>query len=98
MTLPAGMSYASYAHRGAYPLIVTVILAAAFVIAAMKPGSATEKSPLIRALVFIWVGQNVLLAGSARCCVSISMSISYSLTYLRLAAESGWGLSPSGWS
>ena len=65
VALPDAMSYASYAHRGAYPLIATAILAAAFVIAAMRPGSASEKSPLIRALVFIWVGQNVLLVVSA---------------------------------
>ena len=29
-TLPADISYASYAHRGAYPLILTALLAAGF--------------------------------------------------------------------
>src|SRR5665213_1578045 len=29
--LPDGMSHAEYAHRGAYPLIVTALLAAGFV-------------------------------------------------------------------
>ena len=42
VALPDGMSYASYAHRGAYPLIVTALLAAGFVLVAMRPGSATS--------------------------------------------------------
>ena len=50
------MTYAAYAHRGAYPLIVTALLAAAFVIMAMRPGSDAERSPLIRDLVFLWTG------------------------------------------
>ena len=41
-TLPAGINYASYAHQGAYPLIVTALLAAGFVLAAMKPGGPAE--------------------------------------------------------
>ena len=41
-TLPAEISYASYAHRGAYPLILTALLAAGFVLAAMKPGGPAE--------------------------------------------------------
>jgi hypothetical protein len=85
VALPNGMSYAAYAHRGAYPLIVTALLAAAFVIAAMRPGSATEKSPLIRTLVFIWTAQNVLLVGSALLRLDLYVN-SYSLTYWRLAA------------
>ena len=34
--LPDGISYAGYAHRGAYPLIATALLSAAFVLAAMR--------------------------------------------------------------
>jgi hypothetical protein len=36
--LPADITYAAYAHRGAYPLILTALLAAGFVLAAMQPG------------------------------------------------------------
>ena len=36
--LPDGISYGDYAHRGAYPLIITALLAAGFVLAAMRPG------------------------------------------------------------
>ena len=32
VALPDGMTYATYAHRGAYPLIVTALLAAGFVL------------------------------------------------------------------
>jgi Domain of unknown function (DUF4173) len=83
--LPDGMSYASYAHRGAYPLIVTALLAAAFVIAAMRPGSASERSPRMRALVFLWVGQNVLLVASAILRLDLYVA-TYLLTYWRVAA------------
>ena len=38
--LPDGITYASYAHRGAYPLIATALLAAGFVLVAMRPGGA----------------------------------------------------------
>jgi Domain of unknown function (DUF4173) len=83
--LPYGMSYASYAHRGAYPLIATALLAAAFVIAAMRPGSDAERSPLMRSLVFLWVGQNVLLVVSAILRLELYVAV-YSLTFLRVAA------------
>ena len=42
------MTYADYAHRGAYPLIVTALLAAGFVLVAMRPGGPAESSRLIR--------------------------------------------------
>jgi Domain of unknown function (DUF4173) len=83
--LPDGMTYATYAHRGAYPLIVTALLAAAFVLAAMRPGSDAERSPLMRALVFLWVGQNVLLVVSAIMRLNLYVE-TYLLTYWRVAA------------
>jgi hypothetical protein len=85
LALPDGMTYAAYAHRGAYPLIATALLAAAFVIIAMKPGSEAERSPLIRALIFLWIGQNVLLVGSSILRLNLYVE-AYSLTYWRLAA------------
>src|SRR5262249_10363694 len=45
--LPPGVNYADYAHRGAYALILTALLAAGFVLAAMRPGGAAEKSGII---------------------------------------------------
>ena len=51
--IPADISYAPYAHQGAYPLIVTALLAAAFVLAAMKPGGPAERSKVIRPPVYL---------------------------------------------
>lgn len=79
------MTYATYAHRGAYPLIATALLAAAFVLAAMRPGSDAERSPLTRALVFVWIGQNVLLVASAMMRLNLYVE-TYLLTYWRVAA------------
>ncbi len=83
--LPDGMTYAEYAHRGAYPLIVTALLAAAFVLAAMRSGSRSERVPAIRVLVYLWVGQNVLLVISAMLRLDLYVEV-YSLTMLRVAA------------
>jgi hypothetical protein len=63
--LPDGMSHAEYAHRGAYPLIVTALLAAGFVLVAMRPNGPAEHSRLIRPLVLLWTAQNVLLVVSS---------------------------------
>ena len=84
-TLPADISYASYAHRGAYPLIVTALLAAAFVLAAMRPGRPAEQSRVIRPLVYLWVAQNVLLVLSSILRLDLYVQI-YLLTWWRVAA------------
>jgi Domain of unknown function (DUF4153) len=84
-TLPDGISYADYAHRGAYPLIVTALLAAGFVLAAMRPSGAAAKSAIIRPLVYLWVGQNVLLVVSSMLRLYRYVEI-YMLTGWRVAA------------
>ena len=84
-TLPADISYASYAHRGAYPLIVTALLAAGFVLAAMRPGGPAEQSKVIRPLVYLWVAQNVLLVASSILRLDLYVQI-YLLTWWRVAA------------
>jgi Domain of unknown function (DUF4153) len=84
-TLPADISYASYAHRGAYPLIVTALLAAGFVLAAMRPGGPAEQSNVIRPLVYLWVAQNVLLVLSSILRLDLYVQI-YLLTWWRVAA------------
>ena len=83
--LPAGMSHATYAHRGAYPLIVAALLAAAFVLIAMRPGSESERSPLIRKLVYLWTAQTLLLVVSSILRLDLYVE-AYSLTYWRVAA------------
>jgi hypothetical protein len=89
--LPDGMSYAEYAHRGAYPLIATALLAGAFVLVALRPGSATEGMRSIRYLVYCWIGQNVFLVLSSIWRTALYIE-EYSLTYLRLAALIWMGL------
>jgi hypothetical protein len=84
-TLPADISYASYAHRGAYPLIVTALLAAGFVLVAMRPGGPAEQSRVIRPLVYSWVAQNVLLVLSSILRLDLYVQI-YLLTWWRIAA------------
>ena len=85
VALPADISYASYAHRGAYPLILTALLAAGFVLAAMRPGGPAEQSKVIRPLVYLWVAQNVLLVASSILRLDLYVQI-YLLTYWRVAA------------
>jgi hypothetical protein len=83
--LPEGMTLAEYAHRGAYPLIVTALLAALFVLVAFRQGSDTAGRPLVRRLVMLWIAQNLLLVAS-----SILRTLDYidvfTLTQLRIAA------------
>jgi len=83
--LPPDVTYADYAHRGAYPLIVTALLAAGFVLAAMRPGGAAEKSKIIRSLVYLWVAQNVIMVAS--CILRLQLYVeTYLLTTMRIAA------------
>ena len=91
VSLPDGMSHAEYAHRGAYPLIVTALLAAAFVLVAMRPGGPAERSKVIRPLVLAWIAQNILLVISSIFRLDLYVA-TYSLTYLRLAALIWMGL------
>lgn len=83
--LPVDISYAAYAHRGAYPLILTALLAAGFVLAAMKPGGPGEQSKVIRPLVYLFVAQNVLLVASSILRLDLYVQL-YLLTYWRVAA------------
>lgn len=85
VSLPDGLSHASYAHRGAYPLVATALLAAAFVLVAMRPSGAGTRSPLVKMLVLVWVGQNILLMLSALLRLKLYVD-AYSLTELRMAA------------
>ncbi|MGR6466827.1 DUF4153 domain-containing protein [Rhizobium sp. PAMB 3182] len=89
--LPAGVSHAEYAHRGAYPLVATALLAAAFVLVAMRRGGPGERSPLVRKLVYLWIAQNVLLCFSAILRLDLYVEV-YSLTWLRVAAGIWMGL------
>ena len=62
---PTGTEYKTYVRRGAYPLVAAALLAGTFVLVTFRPDSDTEKSPAARHLVYVWVGQTILLTGSA---------------------------------
>lgn len=80
--LPAGMSYADYAHRGAYPLLATAMLAGSFALAA-RPFLAEHRA--IGPLLLLWLGQNVVLCAAAILRLEVYID-AYGLTYLRIHA------------
>lgn len=85
LKLPSGLTYADYAHRGAYPLIVTALLAGGFAILTTRPGTPPASSRLIRLLILSWVAQNLILVGSSIFRLKLYVS-AYALTELRLAS------------
>ncbi len=86
--LPEGISHAKYAHRGAYPLLVTALLAGAFALAA-RP-FLSERGGLT-GWMMLWLGQNVLLVISSLLRLWIYVE-AYGLTYLRIHAAIWMGL------
>ena len=94
-SLPDGATLASYAHRGAYPLIATALLAGLFVLVTLRPGSETAAVPLIRRLVVAWVFQNVFLVASS-ILRTLDYIDAYSLTRLRIGALVWMGLVAAG--
>ena len=84
-TLPDGMTYAEYAHRGAYPLVVSALLAGVFVLVCFRPDGPARHSRIARGLVGFWIFQNILLTLSAAWRLNLYVEV-YSLTRLRVAA------------
>lgn len=93
--LPDGVTLADYAHRGAYALVATALLAGAFVLVALRPGSETAARPLARRLVMLWVGQNLFLVASSLL-RTLDYVEAYALTRFRLAAMIWMGLVAAG--
>ncbi|MEC7818083.1 MAG: DUF4173 domain-containing protein [Pseudomonadota bacterium] len=90
-SLPPGVTLADYAHRGAYTLIVTVLMAAAFVLIALRPGSSAAKNAWVRSLLLVWIAQNILLVASSVLRL-VDYVDAYSLTVLRICALAWMGL------
>jgi hypothetical protein len=80
--LPYGMSYARYAHRGAYPLVATALLAGCFALAA-RP--FLDEGRWLKPLMIVWLGLNALLTVSSMYRLGIYVE-AYGLTYLRIRA------------
>jgi hypothetical protein len=89
--LPGDLTLAGYAHRGAYPLIATALLAGLFVLVTLRPGSETARSRGIRMLVTLWIAQNLLLVASTMY-RTFDYVEAYSLTVLRISALIWMGL------
>ena len=93
--LPTGMTLAGYAHRGAYALVASALLAGLFVLVCLRPGSAGARHALTRNLVVLWVGQNVFLVASS-ILRTLDYIDAYCLTPLRIAALAWMGLVATG--
>lgn len=83
--LPAGITLADYAHKGAYPLIATALLAGLLALTMLRPGTPTAANKWARALVALWVVQNLFLVASSAL-RTIDYIESYDLTGWRIAA------------
>lgn len=83
--LPQGVTLADYAHRGAYPLIVTALLAGVFVLVTANPQSELGQRAGIRRLVVFWIFQNIILVASS-IIRTVDYIDAYMLTRLRIAA------------
>ncbi|MEJ8562742.1 DUF4173 domain-containing protein [Yoonia sp. GPGPB17] len=82
VALPDGMTYAAYAHRGAYPLLATALLAGVFALLAQPYLGA---GPAVRRLLYLWIAQNVVLVISSILRLDLYIDV-YGLTRLRFAA------------
>jgi hypothetical protein len=91
LRLPEGMTYATYAHRGAWPLLIAALVSAALVLVAFKPGGVAERSPWARRLVLLWLAQNVALTVAAAWRLWLYVD-AYGLSEWRLAAAIWMGL------
>ncbi len=80
--LPDGMTYATYAHRGAYPLLVTALLAGGFAVL-VRP--LTDNAPVLRLWLIVWLIQNLFLVVASATRLDAYID-AYGLTRLRLAA------------
>jgi uncharacterized protein YjeT (DUF2065 family) len=93
--LPMGVTYATYAHAGAYPLFATNLLTAAFVLQMFGDRQQQFQTDLAKKLVFVWLGQNLFLVMSAITRL-LNYIEAYSLTHLRIVAFIGMGLTAIG--
>jgi len=90
-TLPAGMDYRTYAHRGAYPLIAAALLAGAFVVVTFPTGGLASQLRVARGLVYAWLAQTIFLTVSAAWRLALYVSVDQ-LTRWRLASTIWMGL------
>jgi len=90
--LPDGVSPAAFAHRGAYPLVLTALLAGLF---AMVSRPYVHERRGLQALLLLWLGQNMALMAGAVLRLNLYVD-AYGLTYLRVAAFIWMGMVAAG--
>ena len=90
--LPAGMGYAEYAHRGAYPLLVMALMAGGFALLS-RPFVAQNR--MLKAVLLVWIMQTVLLVVSSLYRLDLYIEV-FGLTRLRLAALVWMGVVAAG--
>ncbi|RLJ59549.1 uncharacterized protein DUF4173 [Litoreibacter meonggei] len=86
--LPDGMNYATYAHKGAYPLMATSVLAGVFAVMSRR---YLKASAMLKGLLAVWIAQNIFLVGSALTRLDLYVD-AYGLTFLRMRAGIGMAL------
>lgn len=83
--LPAGLTYSEFAHRGAYRLIVAVVLSALVIAGFFRRSAPQSWHAAARALGYLFIAQNVVvLLGAARR-LELYVDV-YGLTRFRVAA------------
>lgn len=82
VALPEGMTYAQYAHRGAYPLLFAALLAGGFALLAQP---FLQGRPVLRVLLLLWISQTALLVGSSMLRLDLYIDV-YGLTRMRFLA------------
>ena len=87
-TLPSGMTQTEYVHRGAYPLIVTALIAGVMALAMLRQGSVSEHDPWARRLVTLWVAQNLVLVAS---------SVLRTIDYIAASMLTAWRIAAIAW-
>ncbi len=85
--LPEGVGHAEYAHRGAYPLVATALLAGLFVLISARYAQGW----MLRALLALWLVQNLALVIAAIYRLDLYVG-AFGLTRFRLAAFVWMGL------
>ncbi len=83
-TLPDGVTFSAYTHRGAYRLIVAVVLAAFTLEIFLRRGTRQAEHRPARALAYLFVAQNLVMLASAARRLALYAD-AYGLTRLRAA-------------
>jgi hypothetical protein len=82
--LPEGVTYSEFAHRGAYRLIVGVLLAAVTVESFLRRGAGGTRSRAARGLAFALLAQNLVVSAGAGLRLYLYAE-AYGLTRFRVA-------------